>query len=112
MARSCAKDGNYLTRLRDRILIADPGLVRLDMAGRTTAAVALTTVILLWIVGTSNGAQVLVLVGAISSWISAIPVNDLKVADRRRTTLLIPIPAIWRSQPPRPATFFARTSSF
>lgn len=83
-----------ISRLRDRILIADPGLVRLDTAGRTTAAVAFTTLVLLWFAGTRNGAQVLVLVGAISSWISALPVNDTKIADRRLTTALIPLPAI------------------
>jgi hypothetical protein len=82
------------TRVRDRLLIADPGLVRLDAAVRTTVAVMLTTVLLLWIVGSHSGAQVLVLVGGLSSWISAIPVNDVNLSDRRLTTALIPIPAI------------------
>jgi hypothetical protein len=81
-------------RIRDRVLIDDPGLVRLDMAGRTTAAVALTTGILLGLVDRYNGAQVVVLVGAIVSWISAITVNDVNPADKRLTTALVPIPAI------------------
>lgn len=81
-------------RVRDRILISDPGLVRLDTAARTTIAVVLTTGILLRLVGTGSEAQILVLVGAISSWISAIPVNDVRLSDRKRTTVLIPLPAI------------------
>jgi chemotaxis signal transduction protein len=81
-------------RIRDRVLIDDPGLVRLDTAGRTTAAVALTTIILLGLVERHSGAQVVVLVGAISSWICGITVNDVNAADQRLTTALIPIPAI------------------
>jgi uncharacterized membrane protein YccC len=81
-------------RIRDRLLIEDPGRVRLDTAVRTTVAVALTVAILLAFVRLRNGAQVLVLVGAISSWISGIAVNDVKLADRRVTTGLVPIPAI------------------
>jgi hypothetical protein len=82
------------SRIRDRTLIADPGLVRLDTAARATAAVALTTGILLALVERRNGSQVVVLVGAISSWISAIAVNDVNLADRRLTTVLIPIPVV------------------
>jgi hypothetical protein len=76
------------------VLIQDPGLVRLDTAARATAAVALTTAILLGFVERRNGSQVVVLMGAISSWISAITVNDVNLADRRLTTVLIPIPVI------------------
>ncbi|HTW84465.1 MAG TPA: FUSC family protein [Candidatus Sulfotelmatobacter sp.] len=81
-------------RIRDRVLIADPGLARLDTAARTTAAVALTTVVLLAFADRHGGAQVVVLVGAIASWISGIAVNDVTVACRRLTTALVPLPAI------------------
>jgi hypothetical protein len=81
-------------RIRDRLLIADPGLVRVDTAARTTAAVALTTVVLLAFAAREGSAQVVVLVGAIASWISGIAVNDATLAARRRTTALVPLPAI------------------
>lgn len=85
---------NWLGTLRDRMLTADPGFVRLDTAARTTAAVALTTGVLLAIVRHAGGSPVIVLVGAIASWISAIPVNDPALRARRVTTLLVPLPAI------------------
>jgi len=81
-------------RIRDRLLIADPGLVRLDAAGRTTVAVALTTAVLLAFTTRYGGAQVVVLVGAIASWISGIAVSDVTLADQRLTTALVPLPAI------------------
>jgi hypothetical protein len=80
--------------VRDRVLIDDPGLVRLDAAGRTTVAIVLTTAILLWLVHGHNGGQAVVVVGAVSSWISSITVNDINLDDRRLTTALVPIPVI------------------
>jgi hypothetical protein len=81
-------------RIRDRVLIADPGLVRLDAAGRTTVAVVLTTAILLALTARYGGAQVVVLVGAIASWVSGIAVNDVTLAGQGLTTALVPLPAI------------------
>ena len=81
-------------RIRDRLLIADPGLVRVDTAARTTVAVGVTTLVLLALTSRVGGAQVVVLVGAIASWISGIAVNDATLAARRRTTALVPLPAI------------------
>ncbi len=41
-----------------------------------------------------RGSQILVLMGALSSWISAVTVNDARPADRRITTGLVLLPAI------------------
>jgi hypothetical protein len=86
--------GRALATIRDRILTADPGFVRLDTAARTTAAVAATTGIMLIAQRFLSIPQVIVLLGAIASWISAITVNDQKLEDRRVTTASIPLPAI------------------
>ncbi len=78
--------------MRDRFLTSDPGFVRLDTAARATAAVALTTGVMLAAARVVQMPQAVAIIAAVASWVSAISVNDPKLADRRVTTALIPIP--------------------
>lgn len=83
----------FTATLRDRLVAADPGLTRLFMALRATAAVAAALGVL-WVAAQRLHLPLTVpLVGAALGMTWAISVNDRSPRDQRVTTLLLWLPA-------------------
>jgi hypothetical protein len=78
--------------LRDRFVAADPGLTRLLMAARATAAVASTLVVLVAASYRLHLPATVPLMGAALGMTWAIAVNDTAPRDQRITTLLLWLP--------------------
>lgn len=79
--------------IRDRLVAADPGLTRLFMAIRATAAVGVALAILLAVARWQHLPLTVPLVGAALGMTWAIAVNDPDRRQQRITTLLLWLPA-------------------
>lgn len=78
--------------LRDRLVAADPGLTRLLMAARATAAVASALLVLVAVARWLHLPPTVPLMGAALGMTWAIAVNDTAPRDQRITTLLLWLP--------------------
>ena len=82
-----------LRLLSDRVLAADPGLTRLQMAARATFSVATALVLLLLLCRAAHLPITVALLGAAICITWSIAVSDPGARDRRVTTLLMWLPA-------------------
>ena len=83
----------FLTRLRDFFLINDPGLMRLRSAIRGTLTVAVSFLALWRLSIFSHQSMFMAFVGVMMAQLGAIGINDAKVRDQKKTTLLVPFTA-------------------
>jgi uncharacterized membrane protein YccC len=72
---------------------SDPGLLRLRMAGRTTAALACSLLILYFMTKLSGQPLTVALLGAVITMIAARSVNEPDLRRQRITMALLPVPA-------------------
>jgi len=82
-----------ITTLRDRLIAADPGFVRLQMAARATGAVGMALAILLALRQPFHLSLTVPLLGAALGMTWTIAVNDSTRRDQRITTLVLWLPA-------------------
>jgi hypothetical protein len=78
--------------LRDRLEATDPGHIRLNLALRTTAGMAVTFAVLTGLRFAFNWSAAVPLFGAVLAMSWSMTVNDPTPAERRHTTLLLWLP--------------------
>jgi uncharacterized membrane protein YccC len=79
--------------LRDRIVASDPGLTRLSLALRATAAIAVSLALLLWITRTAHQPMTVAVFGAAIGIMWSVALTDATAPDQQITTLLVWLPA-------------------
>lgn len=80
-------------RAQNWVIGADPGLLRLRMAGRTTAALACALAILYLLTRATGQPVTVALLGVLITMISARSVNEPDPRRQKITMLLLPLPA-------------------
>ncbi len=77
----------------DRLVAADPGQIRLQLALRTITAVALSLAVLHSLVLAAHLPGTIIVLGLVESLFGSISVRDPQAGEQRKTLLLTPFPA-------------------
>jgi uncharacterized membrane protein YccC len=91
---SSAPGSTLFERARSWAIGSDPGLLRLQMAGRTTIALGTALLVLFALTRMTGQPLTVALLGAVVAMISARAVNEADPRQQRITMALLPLPAV------------------